>query len=390
MLNIAKNDVMVRIVRHWIGSRIQVPFQLVEEATSMDVEGKSLSGSFAVSTHLLNLAKLESLLGRSEEERKDVFHWGLEAQKTFREGFVHDRTKTIGELNELLATKTFIATNEFTLADVAMYATLYNVPFMVNDKSEYPNVIRYFDCLQHIVKENAPEAGLNITEIDLEVPFVPRAPVEREKKETPAKQEVSNDKKSNEKQPSSKPQESKKESKSKPAESQKAIDPSKLDIRVGKILSVERHPDAESLYVEKVDLGEPEPRTVVSGLVKYMTVEQLDQQMVLLLCNLKPAKMRGIESQAMVLCATSSDGNTVEFLQPPAGARVGDRASFDGFSGEPEAQLKSKQKIWETIQPLLVTNNACQATFTNEGKESLLKTSLGPCFVKSVKGAPIK
>jgi aminoacyl tRNA synthase complex-interacting multifunctional protein 1 len=390
MLNIAKNDVMVRIVRHWIGSRIQVPFRLVEEATSMDVEGKQLSGSFAVSTHLLVLAKLESLLGKNEEEKKSVFHWGLEAQKTIRDGFVQDRTKTISELNTLLEAKTFIASNEFTLADVAMYATLYNVPFMVNDKSDYPNVIRYFDCLQHIVKENAPEAGLNVTEIELDVPFVPRAPVEREKKEKVAKQESSKENKKVENQTAAKPQESKKESKTKPSEPQKSIDPSKLDIRVGKILSVERHPDAESLYVEKVDLGEPEPRTVVSGLVKYLTEDQLNQQMVLLLCNLKPAKMRGIESQAMVLCATSADGNTVEFLQPPAGSRPGDRATFDGFSGEPEAQLKSKQKIWETIQPLLVTNNACQATFTNEGKESLLKTSLGPCVVKSVKGAPIK
>jgi tRNA-binding EMAP/Myf-like protein len=128
----------------------------------------------------------------------------------------------------------------------------------------------------------------------------------------------------------------------------------------------------------------------VSGLVKYLTPEELNGQTVMLLCNLKPAKMRGIESQAMVLCATSADGNTVEFLQPPAGAKPGDKATFDGFQGEPEVQLKSKQKIWENIQPHLITNAKCQATFTLEGKESLLKTAVGPCFVKSVKGAPIK
>ena len=44
-------------------------------------------------------------------------------------------------------------------------------------------------------------------------------------------------------------------------------DVTKLDIRVGKILSVESHPDADSLYIEQIDLGEPEgPRTIVSGL----------------------------------------------------------------------------------------------------------------------------
>jgi aminoacyl tRNA synthase complex-interacting multifunctional protein 1 len=64
-----------------------------------------------------------------------------------------------------------------------------------------------------------------------------------------------------------------------------------------------------------------------------MTIEQLQGQMVVLLCNLKPAKMRGIESCAMVLCGTSTDGNTVELLQPPSGSKPGDVAKFEGFSG---------------------------------------------------------
>lgn len=65
-----------------------------------------------------------------------------------------------------------------------------------------------------------------------------------------------------------------------------------------------QHPDADSLYLEKIDVGEPEPRTVVSGLVAYVSQEDLQDRMVLVLCNLKPQKMRGIESQAMLLCAS--------------------------------------------------------------------------------------
>lgn len=68
-------------------------------------------------------------------------------------------------------------------------------------------------------------------------------------------------------------------------------------------LSVQ-HPDADSLYLEKIDVGEPEPRTVVSGLVAYVPQEDLQDRLVLVLCNLKPQKMRGIESQAMLLCAS--------------------------------------------------------------------------------------
>lgn len=65
-----------------------------------------------------------------------------------------------------------------------------------------------------------------------------------------------------------------------------------------------QHPDADSLYVEKIDVGEPEPRTVVSGLVQFVPREQLQDRLVVLLCNLKPQKMRGVESQGMVLCAS--------------------------------------------------------------------------------------
>lgn len=65
-----------------------------------------------------------------------------------------------------------------------------------------------------------------------------------------------------------------------------------------------QHPDADSLYLEKIDVGEPEPRTVVSGLVAYVSQEELQDRLVLVLCNLKPQKMRGIESQAMLLCAS--------------------------------------------------------------------------------------
>lgn len=80
--------------------------------------------------------------------------------------------------------------------------------------------------------------------------------------------------------------------------------PHRLDIRVGKILEVSKHPDADALYVEKIDLGEVEPRTVVSGLANFVPLEQLQDRYVAVLCNLKPAKMRGVESQGMLLCTS--------------------------------------------------------------------------------------
>lgn len=94
----------------------------------------------------------------------------------------------------------------------------------------------------------------------------------------------------------------------KPDPNAKAADdeplPHRLDIRVGKIIEAKKHPDAETLYVETIDLGEAEPRTVVSGLANFVPLEKMQNRFVAVLCNLKPAKMRGVESKGMVLCAS--------------------------------------------------------------------------------------
>lgn len=60
------------------------------------------------------------------------------------------------------------------------------------------------------------------------------------------------------------------------AASDEIIDVRRLDIRVGKIVNVKKHPDADSLYVEEVDIGEAKPRTVVSGLVKHVPIEAME------------------------------------------------------------------------------------------------------------------
>jgi len=58
----------------------------------------------------------------------------------------------------------------------------------------------------------------------------------------------------------------------------------------------------------------------------------MQNRMAVLLCNLKPAKMRGVVSQAMVMCASSPE--KVEILAPPLGAVPGDRITFEGFPGK--------------------------------------------------------
>ncbi|KAI4896547.1 hypothetical protein NFI96_028695 [Prochilodus magdalenae] len=163
--------------------------------------------------------------------------------------------------------------------------------------------------------------------------------------------------------------------------------PSRLDLRVGKIVSVEKHPDADSLYLEKIDIGEEQPRTVVSGLVAYVSQEELQDRLVILLCNLKPQKMRGIESQAMLLCASiEGDPRRVEPLDPPEGSAPGDRVFVEGFeTGKPDDELKPKKKVFEKLQVDLKISDECIAQW----KEKDLLTKLGKITCKTLKGGNI-
>ncbi|MDY0139391.1 MAG: methionine--tRNA ligase [Candidatus Izemoplasmatales bacterium] len=80
---------------------------------------------------------------------------------------------------------------------------------------------------------------------------------------------------------------------------------SKIDIRVGKVLEGKSHPDADKLLVFKIDTGD-KVRTIVSGIAKYYKPDDLVNKNVLVVCNLKPVKLRGILSEGMILAGENS------------------------------------------------------------------------------------
>jgi len=88
----------------------------------------------------------------------------------------------------------------------------------------------------------------------------------------------------------------------------------RVEMKVGKVLSVDDHPQADKLYVLRVDLGEERPRTLVAGLKPYYTAEELAGKLLVVVTNLEPARLRGIESQGMLLAA--QDGDSVIVLSP--------------------------------------------------------------------------
>lgn len=174
--------------------------------------------------------------------------------------------------------------------------------------------------------------------------------------------------------------------KSKAPAAEAEISITRLDIRVGLITKVQKHPDADSLYVEEIDVGEDQNRTVVSGLVKYIPLEEMQNRKVCVLCNLKPATMRGIKSQAMVLCASNKENTKVELIEPPESAKVGERVTFPGFEGAPDDVLNPKKKVWETLQPDLHTDSGLVAHFKNIP----FTTSAGVCKASSIQDGSIR
>ncbi|KAJ4896231.1 hypothetical protein Rs2_23025 [Raphanus sativus] len=164
-----------------------------------------------------------------------------------------------------------------------------------------------------------------------------------------------------------------------------------LDIRVGRIVKAWQHEEADSLYVEEVDIGEAEPRIICSGLVKYVPLDLLQGASVVVLANLKPRNMRGVKSCGMLLCASDSSHENVEPLVPPQGSVPGDRVWFGNEEDleqlpEPAPPNKvQKKKMWEAVQPLLKTDDSGVSML----KEHLMRSSSGLVTSNTLKNANI-
>jgi len=89
----------------------------------------------------------------------------------------------------------------------------------------------------------------------------------------------------------------------------------KVKLRVGRVLEAANHPNADKLLVLKVDLGS-EQRQIVAGLRAYYTAEQLVGRNIIIVANLAPRVMRGLESQGMLLAASNADRSRVIVLSP--------------------------------------------------------------------------
>ncbi|KAL6541662.1 hypothetical protein OROGR_011148 [Orobanche gracilis] len=323
----------------------------------------------------------------------------------FAENFLEDsdaRSKALADLNEELVTKSVVMGNGLTPspADVVVFSAVHSsvIGLSGSDRTKLPHLLRWADYIQ-----NKEEFGELFEKILLEkVQFV--SPVSKPAKkveDTSVKKTVqeakgpsssgmdSEGKKSADSQ-KKKVEESqatteKKKPLEKAADSKEELSVSLLKIQIGHIRKAWKHPSADSLLVEEIDVGEAKCRQVVSGLAKYCTPEELTNRHIVLITNVKPGKLRDVMSEGLVLCASSEDHTVVEPLLAPEGAKVGECVTFSGHDGKPEEVLNPKKKQLDKIYPHLFTDDKGVATF----KGVPFMTCSGPC-TSSIVNASIK
>lgn len=309
--------------------------------------------------------------------------------------------KALSELNEDLSKKSVILGNGLKIseADIVVFAAVHSsvISLSNSDRNKLPYLLRWMDYIQ--TKGDVGDAFQKILleKVQFEPPAaksVKKVEVESNAKKTDTEtklassSDVDSKKKNNtgvKKAAADNQTSAEKKLPEKVDDKDKDISVSLLKLQIGHIKKAWKHPSADSLLVEEIDVGEAKCRQVVSGLAKFCSPEQLTNRLVVLVTNMKPSKLRDVTSEGMVLCASNEDHTVVEPLIAPEGAKVGECISFAGHDGKPEDVLNPKKKQFEKIAVNLFTDDKGVATF----KGIPFMTSAGPC-TSSIPRATVK
>ena len=109
---------------------------------------------------------------------------------------------------------------------------------------------------------------------------------------------------------------------------------SKLDLRVAKIIAVKNHPNADSLYMMHIDVGKLGKRVIVAGMKPHYKIDEIRNKNIVIVANLKPAKLRGVTSNGMLLAAEDNSG--VVSLLDPGDATPGSEVTIEDIDQNPE------------------------------------------------------
>uniref|UniRef100_A0A7S0RH46 tRNA-binding domain-containing protein n=1 Tax=Pyramimonas obovata TaxID=1411642 RepID=A0A7S0RH46_9CHLO len=371
----------------------------------------TLSGTGTIAQYLVskagNAELVAQLVGTDAKQQVEISDWISRATTEFAKV----DQPACAAMNTALLNRTFLVGTTLTLADLVVFGALHpTVSALAPAELAFLcNLTRWTDYVYLISGAASLYKALNFRKPAFAPPAelfaAPKKAAKEDAKPDAKKDDAKKadakkgeEKKGAEKKGEEKKGDAKKDEKAKPAEAggegkkdkkekkekkvremptkkEERVCVSQLDIRVGTIVKCEKHPNADSLYVEEIDLGEEKPRQVVSGLVKFIPLERMQGARVLVLCNVKPGNMRDVMSCGMVLCASNEEHTQVDFVVPPEGVPNGEKVVFEGVEGEPEPVLNPKKKHFEKIAPDLKTD----ANGVPGYKGNPFKTSKGTC-----------
>ncbi|ULQ60018.1 methionine--tRNA ligase [Brucepastera parasyntrophica] len=143
----------------------------------------------------------------------------------------------------------------------------------------------------------------------------------------------------------------------------------KIALKTAKIIKIEKHPDAEKLYIETLDDGSGTERVILSGLVPYLKEEDLLGKSIIIADNLKPRKMRGIESRGMLLAADYTDaaGNEQVEVLDSSWAVPGTPVMLEGADSSIEKPAEIDADTFFSVKMKIIDN-----AVTVNGKKLLI------------------
>ena len=335
--------------------------------------------------------ELEIAKAITRESQTEGFLYGLnsEERKQSNDFLVHivndlkyDVKKLLPELNENLKFSTFI-NDKYSISICDLFCFSLLIADFNKEKDEvklkYSNVSRWANYIENLygISNVCKKIGLWFN-----LPFVPlfldftefeKKDDKKENKKEDKKDDKKEEKKEDKKEEGDNKKKEKKE-KNKKNEKKDDLHPmSKVDIRVGKVVSIEPNPEGEKLYNEEIDIGNGEIRKIASGLRGRVDINDLKDSLVVVIANLKKRNLRGWPSHGMILCTSDKDGK-VEPLRPPEGSQAGDLVMIGNLPREPATD---KHCPWDDVCKKLFVNDKKEATYKDEKDEFVWHTEKG-------------
>eukprot|EP00917_Polyrhabdina_sp_WS-2016_P014736 GHVP01032211.1.p1 GENE.GHVP01032211.1~~GHVP01032211.1.p1 ORF type:complete len:445 (+),score=100.25 GHVP01032211.1:44-1336(+) len=399
-LDNSKASLFIETLKNYLRAKIDIqkqedpsrifPFIDVENETT--IFGAPTVALYLCETFAPSIAK--QLTGSLIQQEETVKKWLSVCNKS-NFSFTQDQLE---EIESSVTNCVYLVGPRICVADVALYISLLDWIDHANfDKLQtHPSICRYFDHIQHL-------PGINFDGLPL-VNFEPlftsslkdllksakkgprkeESPKEEKSKEKGEKNEKPKEEKSKEKgaRKDDKPKEEKSKEKAKEkktdviiklnddgipcdAEGRPWNDPTRIELRVGFIKKAWEHPKANRLYCEEVDVGAEQCRTIASGLKQFKTLEEMQEQPVVVIANLPPKKMFKFDSHGMLLCASKDD--KVDFVRPPKNSKPGDLLFFQGLAGPHDNVLCVSEgaNTFGLVQPFLKSDDEGVAKFSS-------------------------